>query len=195
MKNKKNTSNLIFSAFLVIAYIICTFFFVGLIKSSTALSETVKSLLVTAVFVIFGLILFYATRVGDGKQIRRFSLSTLIIMDLPAIYIILASVASGLPFSTEIASCPEVVYFAGVALGYGIPYTFLSGYEIDIPEEDKDEISVKDAEKIYNEEDDNNGEVSENEGTENELDELEKMVANDTLESDDIENDVNNDEE
>ena len=186
MKNKKNTSNLIFSAFLVIAYIICTFFFVGLIKSSTALSETVKSLLVTAVFVIFGLILFYATRVGDGKQIRRFSLSTLIIMDLPAIYIILASVASGLPFSTEIASCPEVVYFAGVALGYGIPYTFLSGYEIDIPEEDKDEISVKDAEKIYNEEDDNNGEVSENEGTENELDELEKMVANDTLESDDI---------
>lgn len=195
MKNKKNTSNLIFSAFLVIAYIICTFFFVGLIKSSTALSETVKSLLVTAVFVIFGLILFYATRVGDGKQIRRFSLSTLIIMDLPAIYIILASVASGLPFSTEIASCPEVVYFAGVALGYGIPYTFLSGYEIDIPEEDKDEISVKDAEKIYNEEDDNNGEVSENEGTENELDELEKMVANDTLESNDIENDVNNDEE
>lgn len=195
MKNKKNTSNLIFSAFLVIAYIICTFFFVGLIKSSTALSETVKSLLVTAVFVIFGLILFYATRVGDGKQIRRFSLSTLIIMDLPAIYIILASVASGLPFSTEIASCPEVVYFAGVALGYGIPYTFLSGYEIDIPEEDKDEISVKDAEKIYNEEDDNNGEASENEGTENELDELEKMVANDTLESDDIENDVNNDEE
>ena len=195
MKNKKNTSNLIFSAFLVIAYIICTFFFVGLIKSSTALSETVKSLLVTAVFVIFGLILFYATRVGDGKQIRRFSLSTLIIMDLPAIYIILASVASGLPFSTEIASCPEVVYFAGVALGYGIPYTFLSGYEIDIPEEDKDEISVKDAEKIYNEEDDNNGEVSENEGTENELDELDKMVANDTLESDDIENDVNNDEE
>ena len=195
MKNKKNTSNLIFSVFLVIAYIICTFFFVGLIKSSTALSETVKSLLVTAVFVIFGLILFYATRVGDGKQIRRFSLSTLIIMDLPAIYIILASVASGLPFSTEIASCPEVVYFAGVALGYGIPYTFLSGYEIDIPEEDKDEISVKDAEKIYNEEDDNNGEVSENEGTENELDELEKMVANDTLESDDIENDVNNDEE
>ena len=195
MKNKKNTSNLIFSAFLVIAYIICTFFFVGLIKSSTALSETLKSLLVTAVFVIFGLILFYATRVGDGKQIRRFSLSTLIIMDLPAIYIILASVASGLPFSTEIASCPEVVYFAGVALGYGIPYTFLSGYEIDIPEEDKDEISVKDAEKIYNEEDDNNGEASENEGTENELDELEKMVENDTLESDDIENDVNNDEE
>ena len=195
MKNKKNTSNLIFSAFLVIAYIICTFFFVGLIKSSTALSETVKSLLVTAVFVIFGLILFYATRVGDGKQIRRFSLSTLIIMDLPAIYIILASVASGLPFSTEIAACPEVVYSAGVALGYGIPYTFLSGYEIDIPEEDKDEISVKDAEKIYNEEDDNNGEASENEGTENELDELEKMVENDTLENDDIENDVNNDEE
>lgn len=146
-KNNKNTSNLIFSACLVTAFVVCSYFFSGMITSSTGMNETIKSLLMALVFVVFGLFLFYATRVGDGKQVRRFSLSTLIIMDLPALYIILASVATGLPFSEQIASSEPLVYLASVVLGYGIPYTFLSGYEIQPEgeesknEEDTDEYT------------------------------------------------------
>ena len=131
MKKKKNASNLIFSAFLVTAYVVCSYFFIGIIRNSTKMNATLQSLLCALVFVIFGLILFYATRVGDGKQVKRFSLSALILLDLPALYIILASAAQGLPMPFDISTVPEVAYFAAVALGYGIPYTFLSGYELD----------------------------------------------------------------
>lgn len=131
MKKKKNASNLIFSAFLVTAYVVCSYFFIGIIRNSTKMNAMLQSLLCALVFVIFGLILFYATRVGDGKQVKRFSLSALILLDLPALYIILASAAQGLPMPFDISTVPEVAYFAAVALGYGIPYTFLSGYELD----------------------------------------------------------------
>ena len=146
MKNKKNnnTSNLIFSAFLVIAFVICSYFFSGIVTTSTGMSDTVKTLLTALIFVVFGLFLFYATRVGDGKQIKRFSLATLIIMDIPALYIIIASVAQGLPFAKEIAACPVIIYLAAVTLGYGIPYTFLSGYEQQLLEEEKTETDNDD---------------------------------------------------
>lgn len=177
MKNNKNTSNLIFSAFLVTAYVICAYFFVGLITGSTGLNDTMKSLLTAAVFVMFGLILFYATRIGDGKQIKRFSLATLIIMDLPALYIILASAAPGLPFPLEISQCPEIVYFAAVALGYGIPYTFVSGYEQEISanENPTESKKTKKSEKSENSE--------KTKESESELDELEKLITNDTSET------------
>lgn len=158
MKSKKNTSNLVFSACLVTAFVICAYFFEGMITTSTGMSDTIKSLLEALLFVIFGLFLFYATRVGDGKQVRRFSLSTLIIMDLPALYIILASFATGLPFSEQIASSNVMVYAAAVVLGYGIPYTFLSGYEIQPEEEeetdtdDDSEESDEDAEEDFGDE-------------------------------------------
>lgn len=136
-KKNKNTSNLVFSAFLVIAFVICAYFFSGIVTTSTGMNDTVKTLLMALIFVVFGLFLFYATRVGDGKQVKRFSLATLIIMDIPALYIIIASAAQGLPFSKEIASCPTIIYLAAVTLGYGIPYTFLSGYEQQLTDEEK----------------------------------------------------------
>lgn len=129
---KKNTGSLIFSALLVTAFVICSYFFMGMIDKLG--QGWLQSLLCIAVFVVFGLFLFYATRVGDGKQVVRFSPATLIIMDLPALYIILAAMISQLPFSTEIVSCAPIIYLASIVLGYGIPYTFLSGYEIDAPE-------------------------------------------------------------
>ncbi len=142
---KKNTLNLILSAFLIMAFVVCTYFFSTLNQADTV--QNVINVLVTAVF---GLILFYATRVGDGKPVRRFSLATLIILDLPALYIILTSLAPGLPLGDILGESQLVIYLAGVALGYGIPYTFLSGFEI-APEEDAetfvdggimDEISI-----------------------------------------------------
>lgn len=140
MNKKKDISGLIFSAFLVIAYVICSYFFVGIIQDSTKTNETVKAILTAAVFAVFGLVLFYATRVGDGKQIKRFSAATLIILDLPALYIILASVAPGLPFPMTLEGHNEIVLLASIALGYGIPYTFLSGYEQDIPKAAEPEV-------------------------------------------------------
>ncbi len=132
-KKRKDTSNLIFSAFLITAFVVCSYFFNSIIQDSLNLDTVWKTLFQLLIFVIFGLILFYATRIGDGKQIKRFSLSTLILMDLPAVYIIVASVWSVLPFHAELSQCLPITYLAAVALGYGIPYTFLSGYEQELP--------------------------------------------------------------
>ena len=121
--NKKNTINLILSAFLVIAFIVCTYFF-----STLNQTTTVQNAINALVTVLFGLILFYATRVGDGKPVKRFSVVTLIIMVL---YILLTSLAPTLPLGDTLGNSSIVVCLAGVALGYGIPYTFLSGFEVE----------------------------------------------------------------
>ena len=128
---KKDTSNLIFSAFLVTAFIVCTYFCSQFVHDSTTFSDNGKIFAMSMVYAVFGLVLFYATRVGDGKQVKRFSPATLIIMVLPAFYIILAGTVPNLPFSETIAHHTEIVNFAAVSFGYGLPYTFLSGYELD----------------------------------------------------------------
>ena len=129
MKNKRDTINLIFSAFLVIAYIICSYFFTSF---ASTMASPVKEILTAVVFAVFGLLMFYATRVGEGKAVRRFSLATLLILDLPALYIIVAAVAPGLPLHDVLNASlnPAVMTIASFALGYGIPYTFVSGFEL-----------------------------------------------------------------
>lgn len=133
---KKNSArdnmNLFFSAFLVLAYIVCAYFFAG---SASVLEGAVQSLAYGAIFVVFGLLLFYATRVGDGKPVKRFSVLTLVLMVLPSLYAILAYAFSVLPLNQFLVANPLTVYMAGVALGYGIPYTFFSGFEIVQEEE------------------------------------------------------------
>lgn len=128
---KKNTArdnvNLFFSAFLIIAYIICGYFFASF--ASAIAGELGKNLVTAAIFAVFGLLVFYATRVGEGKTVKRFSIVTLIVLDIPALYIILAFAISAFPFHTELASAPVVAYLAAVALGYAVPYTFISGFE------------------------------------------------------------------
>lgn len=127
MKDKRETINLIFSAFLITAFIICSYFFSGF---ANEFNSPVTEIVNAAVFAVFGLLVFYATRVGEGKARVRFSLMTLIIMVLPALYIIVASIAEGLPFHKELAEAPIMMTLASVALGYGIPYTFVSGFEL-----------------------------------------------------------------
>lgn len=128
---KKNTTrdnvNLFFSAFLIIAYIICGFFFAGFITQQS--NAVLQSALMSAVLVIFGLLVFYATRVGEGTTVKRFSLVTLIVLDLPAIFIVLAYIIPQFPLHEMIADNNVMAYMAAAALGYGIPYTFISGFE------------------------------------------------------------------
>lgn len=156
MKNpnsKSNKLNIIFSSFLVIGYIICTYFF------SSIASQTVGtwgSVIQVLIMVVFGLLLFYATRVGEGKQVKRFSLAVLLLIDIPALYIILAALVPSLPLHNLIvpqnasmammgmtgSSGPSIILMlACVALGYGIPYTFFSGYEM----QEEGEETVEDA--------------------------------------------------
>lgn len=130
---KKNSSshekvNLFFSAFLIIAYVICGYFFVSFASTQ---SEPIKSIVMTAVFAIFGLLVFYATRVGEKKIVKRFSLGTLLLLDIPALFIVLALFIEGFPFHEAIAATGNgaVGLMAAVALGYGLPYTFISGFE------------------------------------------------------------------
>lgn len=137
--DKRETINLFFSAFLIIAFIVCAHFFTQFTKT---LEPVVGSIVSIALYVVFGLLLFYATRVGDGKAIVRFSLVTLLVLVVPSLYIIIASIAPGLPLY-DIFAPPEnaltgqregvtiIVTLACVAFGYGIPYSFLSGYEVE----------------------------------------------------------------
>ncbi len=140
--NKKDSLNLLFSSLLIVGYIICSYFFLTM-GESTDFAIYIQ----LAVFAVFGLILFYATRVGEGKPVVRFSLWTLILVVLPSLYAILAQLISVLPLHQEIANLgtdtpltySPIFILACVALGYGIPYTFLSGFEIESVEESKEE--------------------------------------------------------
>lgn len=137
--DKRETVNLFFSAFLIIAYIVCAHFFT---QFTSQLNSVVGTIVSMALYVVFGLLLFYATRVGDGKAIKRFSLITLLILVVPSLYIIIAALAPGM-FLHDIFAAPVssltgqsegltvIATLACVALGYGVPYTFLSGFEAE----------------------------------------------------------------
>ena len=137
--NKKDTVNLFFSAFLILAFVVCAHFFSNFASGQ---SDLLASVIQLFVYAAFGLLLFYATRVGDGKPVKRFSPITLIIMVIPALYIMVASLASGMPLHDVLvvngSTLSLVTTLAAVVFGYGIPYSFLSGYEL-AKEETEDE--------------------------------------------------------
>lgn len=142
--SKRENVNLFFSAFLMLAYIVCGYFFAQF--ADTVGGGNAKALVTAIIFVVFGLLVFYATRVGEGKAIKRFSLITLLLLDLPALYIILASIFTFIPLHAQIAEAPVVAYMAAIALGYGIPYTFLSGFEIAFDETEEEETEAEEEE-------------------------------------------------
>lgn len=144
-KRKKEAINMFFSAFLVMAYIVCSYFLLQLAYKMTNI--TFVQIAIIALMTIFGLFLVYATRVGDGKQVKRFSPSVLILMVLPSIYVISAFFAVGLPLHDQIFNTEQVLYLASVTLGYSIPYTFTSGFELVTEEEVYDVPSKKDSDK------------------------------------------------
>ena len=145
---KKETLNLVLSAFLILGYIVCCYFFLTMSATAPQLDPYVQAL----VFIVFGLVIFYATRIGDGKQVKRFSLCTLIVLDLPALYAIIASFTPSLPLSSFITNLggntplpySPLVILACIALGYGIPYTFLSGYEEQKDSSDAEAVAILD---------------------------------------------------
>ena len=137
MKNStRNKVNLIFSSFLVIGYVVCSYFFSTL---SSQVSGIWGNVIQTLILFIFGLLLFYATRVGEGKQVHRFSLAVLLLVVVPCLYVIATGYIEALPLHAQVAPAAAdgsgstqgiVMMLASVALGYAIPYTFLSGYEL-----------------------------------------------------------------
>ena len=183
MKNtKRNKINLIFSSFLVIGFIVCSYFFSTLADQIAGFWGPIIKILVP---VVFGLLLFYATRVGEGKQVRRFSLAVLLLVVIPCAYIIAAFLIESLPLHNFIAGVTAadaaaqaavpnpslVLMLACIALGYGIPYTFLSGYELDADDDedaaDEEELTVVEgglAEEL--------AEIEEEEQEENEAEEV-----------------------
>ena len=127
-KRTKEALNMFFSAFLVVAYVVCSYYIIQL--SSSVTNEKLYSAIMLGIVFFFGLMLFYATRVGDGKQVVRFSPSVLCLIDLPAIYVISAYFAVRLPLHETMVNSSVIMYLAAIALGYGIPYTFTSGFEM-----------------------------------------------------------------
>ena len=130
MKNSKSqTLNMVLSAFLVVAYVLCAAFFKNIIEARLADNAALRIFLTTLILIVFGLLLFYATRCGEGKQVKRFSLPVLLLMVVPGLYISLVPFAQGLPLYDFITHSTMLSYLGAVMLGYGIPYTFLAGYE------------------------------------------------------------------
>ena len=138
-KESREKLNLFFSSFLVIGYIVCTYFFMSL---TSRVSSAMANLIQVFVFTLFGLIIFYATRVGEGIPVKRFSAIVLCVLDIPALFAIIATLAPAFPLHDALASQPIVMTFACVALGYGIPYTFLSGFEVQEEIEDAAETAM-----------------------------------------------------
>ena len=140
--DKRETINLFFSAFLILAFIVCAHFFTQFTANLDATLATVVNMLI---YVVFGLLVFYATRVGDGKPVKRFSVVTLLVLVLPSLYILVASVAKFMPlnniFAGAAGSVSVITALAAVALGYGIPYTFVSGFEM-APEDAEETTEV-----------------------------------------------------
>ncbi|MGN0456923.1 MAG: hypothetical protein ACI4F2_08715 [Acutalibacteraceae bacterium] len=134
--NTRELINLICSAFLILGFVVCAYFFSAMTGSSLS-DNIIGKIVYLLIFVLFGLILFYATRVGDGKQIKRFNIASLILVCLPAIYVILAYLFDFMPLHAQLSANNSVaVILASIAFGYGIPYTFLSGYEIKADDEE-----------------------------------------------------------
>ena len=148
-QDKGKQINMFFSAFLLIAYVICAYFFADFAKAMAAPFNTLVSLLI---FVVFGLLLFYATRVGDGKPVVRFSVINLVVLVVPAILVLIASLATGFPFHEQVAGNSAVSTLAAIALGYGIPYTFLSGFEMVSDEDEPAEVEAVETEETEAEE-------------------------------------------
>lgn len=137
-KKKRENLNLFFSAFLILGYIVCSYFFMTL---ASGLDAVPQMLITVAVFVVFGLLLFYATRVGDGEPIKRFSPIVLIVLVIPSFYVILAQIIPVLPLHDQITQASAVFILACIGFGYGIPYTFLSGFEIKFDEEEEEDTA------------------------------------------------------
>ena len=131
--DKREHINLFFSAFLIIAFIVCANFFS---KFTENMDLMTGRLITAAVYAVFGLLMFYATRVGDGKAVMRFSPLTLF---------------EGMPLHKTFApdgvtGLSVVSSLAAIAFGYGLPYSFFSGFELeteDAVDEKKDEDSPR----------------------------------------------------
>ena len=142
----KDHLNLFFSAFLVVAFMVCAYFFSNFTSSLPIMTSQLISI---AVFAVFGLLLFYATRVGDGKAVFRFSPFTFLFMVLPSLFIIVASLAEFMPLHANFAAdmltgkISVITTMAAVALGYGIPYSFISGFELRVEGEEEEDEAEK----------------------------------------------------
>lgn len=147
--SKKDKLNTLLSAIIVIVFVICGYFFSSM---ATSLAYPWNSVVSIAIYVVFGLFLFYATRVGEGKQIFRFSPASLILIVIPTLYIILASLISALPLYEQLSANATIVVLASFALGYGIPYTFMSGFELKTDESEEAEEITEEAVKEIAEE-------------------------------------------
>ncbi|MBQ1388248.1 MAG: hypothetical protein IIY78_01325 [Clostridia bacterium] len=120
--------NMFFSSFLIFAYGICSYYITQL--SESIANDKAYTAVLFILVIVFGTLVFFATRVGNGKQVVRFSPSVLVLVVLPSLYILSAYFAVGLPLHEQIYDNSVVMYIACMSLGYGVPYTFLSGFEM-----------------------------------------------------------------
>ena len=122
--NKKEHLNLLLSAFLILAFIVCANFFAGFTSSMPTMTAQLINIAV------------------------RFSPLTLLILVLPSVFIIVASLAAFMPLHNVVAAdaltgkLSVITSLAAVAVGYGIPYSFVSGFELEGYKADDEEETV-----------------------------------------------------
>ncbi|MCR5636662.1 MAG: hypothetical protein K6F76_05750 [Clostridiales bacterium] len=152
-KSMSSKMNLLFSAFLVFAFTICSYFIDSF--SVNIQNQTLRNALPIILFAVFGLFLFYATRVGDGKPVYRFSFSALLLIVLPGLLVFLAYITEGMPFHEQIVSNGQnMARIAACAFGYGLPYMFISGFELSVNQDCEAEV-IEDESESFEDNSDN----------------------------------------
>ena len=179
-KSMSSKMNLLFSAFLVFAFTICSYFIDSF--SVNIQNQTLRNALPIILFAVFGLFLFYATRVGDGKPVYRFSVSALLLMVLPGLLVFLAYISEGMPFHEQLVSNGEnMAKIAACAFGYGLPYMFISGFELSVDQGGDNEAIEDESESFEDNSEDSAQDITEDEisdeqeGSEAEINDLENQ--------------------
>lgn len=166
------------STVLLILYILLTGVIIkwaGDMTAQASMSGELQLYINFALFVGMGMVLFFATRTGEGKTVYRvnwFSLA-LILLPLVALVIVMVLVVS---FAVDIALINTIFmqymssfYLALVLLGYCIPYSFISGFErkFEVTPKAEDEVVLveTDAEETVPVKDDESDGVSAEEET------------------------------
>lgn len=187
---KREKINLLLSAFLIGAFVVCSIFIGNMLSGGE--NTIITTLIGLLVPILFGLLVFYATRVGEGKQITRFSLFSLILVVLPSLYFILAYLFEGLPLHDIMVTSEIPLMISSFALGYGIPYTFVSGFELEMdkPEDDEEEIAEEDSlMSLMNDTSNEDGQLVsdvETEDTLNDMDETGEIVEGDSTPGEEV---------
>ncbi len=135
------TDNLV-STFLLVLYVVLTgvvYTWAMDLATKGTLSYEFTYYIDFALYIGMGLVLFFATRTGDGKTIYRVNWFSIAFILVPVVFLLVnivlcVSFANQSEFVLGVVSLAfdkyaRTLYLVLILFGYAIPYSFISGFE------------------------------------------------------------------